>query len=383
MRILSVIIAGGAGQRLWPVSLPHRPKPFVPLLAGGTTLFSRTLKRAFSLGSDLPPLVVCNSAHASLVRELAGDHSLTFLLEPEPRDTAPAICAAALCAQQRHGGDVVLVVMPADHYIENTAEFRTTILMACGAAEGQDIVTIGIPPTRPATEFGYLGLKEHDAEDGVYDVQHFIEKPDEARAIQLINGSNYWNAGLFLARADTLVRAFRDHAEDILDNCQQAMDAAHNGSTIQLDPRIFGATRKISIDYAIMEKHGAIRAVKATFDWQDLGNWAAIFAISPKDSDGNCVIGNARCEGSRSNYLRCSRSQMTVTGCTGLVAIEDNGFVLVMPLAAASTLRELAHGTTSHVPAGGRLTINISWCGGDLDIENGGETVLCVSVHGA
>ena len=378
MKVLPVIIAGGAGQRLWPVSLPQHPKPFVPLLPDGTNLFHRTLHRASLLESNLAPLVVCNQAHAALVSKCADSIPVSILLEPQARDTAPAICAAMLLAQHLHGDDVLLVVMPADHFVEDTAGFAVTIEQACSVAIGNGIVTIAVPPLRAATEYGYLRLAEQTFNAGFHEVQAFIEKPEASMANHLLQGPNFWNAGIFVTQAAVLLQAYKDHAPDILQCCAQAMG---QGDVCQLETLAFAAARKISFDYAIMEKYPAVRAVKASFDWQDLGNWAAIHAISPQDENGNSEIGEVHCEDSTAVYLRSKDSRLKACHCRDLIAVEDNGSMLVMPLSMAASMREPASGRAIILASGEQLQLQLPWCGGTLYVENCGRNSLNLSVH--
>jgi mannose-1-phosphate guanylyltransferase / mannose-6-phosphate isomerase len=373
MGILPVIIAGGAGQRLWPLSTPQRPKPFADLLGDGETLFARTLVRAKALRGALSPLVVCSEHHAPLVREIS---SCDLLLEPEPRDTAPAVCAAALWAKCVHGGDVILCLMPADHYISGTSAFADTIGQAARAAAGDHIITIAIPPTRAATEFGYLCLDQ--GVDGFHEVQAFIEKPAAARAMELIAGPNYWNAGLFVAKASTLIKACAELAPDILACCEAAL---HGGSPV-LNQTAFAAARKISFDYAVMERYGRVGAVRATFDWQDLGTWAAVHGISPQDADGNTLAGNAACWNCRGSFLRSETLSLSAVGCLGLAAIEHDGRLLLLPLQLSGALRNAEQLPRRILAPGATMTLKLAACSGAIVVSNPGELAVSIVLFG-
>ncbi len=366
MRVLPVIIAGGAGQRLWPLSTGELPKPFVDLLGDGVTLFDRTMQRASAL-SEMPPLVVCNVRHQALV---AG---ADVLLEPVQRDTGPAICAAALRAQQLHGDDVILAIMPADHLVRNVAGFSDSLQRAVLAAQAGVIVTIAIPPSRAATEFGYLSLRDSDG--GFSEVLAFIEKPDAARAAVLVESGHHWNGGIFVARVITLLDAFSAYAPDILNCCQRAMRGD------RLDAQVFDSARKISFDFVVMEKHSAVAAVKAVFDWEDLGNWQAVHAASRLDGQRNSVMGATTLAGCKDTLIRPGKVRVRVENCCDLavVAHENNVLIMRKQLAAGLRLHDALPGfkllalQSRHLP--------IPWCAGTMDIWNEtGEDLRCVAL---
>jgi mannose-1-phosphate guanylyltransferase/mannose-6-phosphate isomerase len=374
MQILPVIIAGGAGSRLWPLSLPERPKPFVPLLGGGETLFAATVARAMVIGGALPPLVVCHAAHSDLVQAQATS-KISLMLEPIPRDTAAAICTAALWTRRTYGEDVTVCILPADHHIVSRKEFALSIAAAAEAARHGRIVTLAVTPERPATEYGYLRLSDHA--EGFHEVQAFVEKPAASLAAALLDGHHYWNAGIFIARADALLAAISTHAPDILAACDAALD--HSGV---IKASCFAAVRKISFDYAVMEKHQAVAAVKATFDWQDLGNWAAVHVASARDIDGNVLMGRVSATGSRNCYLRCETACIVTRSCERLAVIETNGIALILPLDLAATLRNAEALPRRIVLPGDDLAVDIPWQGGTVKIINDSALPLNLVLFG-
>ncbi len=370
--LLPVVLAGGSGKRLWPLSSPNRPKPFAPLFEGEPTLFERTVARSSDLTAIVPPLILCNQTHEALVRsQMPLEHQSELILEPEPRDTAAAVCIAALRAKRLQGAATCLCIMPADHHIADREGFARTIAKATAAAKLGRIVTVAIPPTRPATEFGYLNLAS--AGDGFHEVQTFIEKPDAARASELTDGPNFWNAGIFVARADVLLSAFKDLAPDILECCSAALA----GSMIHPDK--FAFTRKISFDYAIMEKHAAVAAVRAEFDWQDLGNWSAVHAASSQDHHGNAGFGNAYICKSRQCYVRAANLGIAVDSCSDLLAMEHNGLALVAQLSASANMRTADSLPRQILVEGETIEFNIPWCGGKVEIRNVGNAPCAVA----
>jgi mannose-1-phosphate guanylyltransferase / mannose-6-phosphate isomerase len=362
--LLPVIIAGGRGQRLWPLSTPEHPKPFVDVLGDGISLFQRTLARAQAL-SDLKPLVVCNSIHAAFFTEAHVD----LLLEPVQRDTAPAICAAALQAMKLHGQDITLVIMPADHLVRDTSGFVETVRKAGHVAQQDTIVTIAIPPTRPATEFGYLDLKQE--QHGFHEVAAFVEKPDASRAVELVASDHHWNGGLFVARAAALIDAFEAHAPSILNHCRHAVATEPDQ---QLDESEFSKCQAISFDFAIMEKHRAIAAVKAGFDWDDLGNWGAVYRAMQKNVVGNVLRGNIQCTDCCGLYVHSQNLLVAATDCSDLVIVCHGEHCLIANLHLCATLRDPDKLETISLGPQQEYEMILPWCAGTIRVANPSST---------
>lgn len=304
---------------------------------------------------------------------------MSLLLEPEQRDTAPAICAAALWAKQHHTAGCLLAIMPADHHIEPQAQFETTLYHARQAAQGNRIVTIAIPPTRPATEYGYLELR--DGAGHHQPVSHFMEKPDVSTAIQYLGkGNMFWNAGLFVAETGTLLGSFQTHEPDMLEACTRAIGTAERNVT-RLKGEAFASARKTSFDYAIMERHQTVAAVHATFHWQDLGTWDAVHGASRQDTAGNFISGPGVCLMSKSSLVRCRDCEIVAQDCADLVAVENAGFVLVAEMANTQRARDLASGETHVLDRGHSCTLIPQWCGGRISVTNCGEDSKLLVVH--
>ena len=307
--ILPVILCGGAGTRLWPVSTEAAPKPFHALLSD-KSLFQMTVARIAGHGEDgfLAPMIVCGRTHRALVEaqlEAIGVEAALLVLEPCGRGTAPIAAIAAALAAERWPEAVVLL-LSADHLITDEAEFRRTI--RGGAAIADDwIVTLGVAPTRPETGYGYIrrGAAIAGAE-GCYEVAAFVEKPDRAHAeAYLATGEYSWNSGIFLLPASILLHEMERLRPATLAACRQALERAkHDLDFLRLDRDAFAAAENVSIDYAVMEhtRHAAV--VPVEIGWSDVGTWDALWQIADKDDRGNVLIGDIVAEDVRNSYLR-------------------------------------------------------------------------------
>ena len=296
--LVPVILSGGAGSRLWPISREALPKPFIRL-PDGETLLLKTMRRAAAVAEEAGVLTVTNREYFFLTRDQYDGlgkkaPALEFLLEPVGRNTAPAICAAALHALRAHGADAVLLVLPADHLIRDEAGFREAVAEAKRLAGEGWLVTFGIAPTRPETGFGYIEAGEA-LSGSAFAVKRFVEKPAlEAAKGFLAEGTYSWNSGMFCARADAIVAAMRSHAGALLAAVEGALEAEDAVKT----PRVlaeahFARAPDVSFDYAVMEKAQKRAVVRGTFDWSDVGSWAALAELTPADAEGNRVAGEA------------------------------------------------------------------------------------------
>jgi mannose-1-phosphate guanylyltransferase len=284
--LVAVIMAGGDGQRFWPLSTADRPKQFLDLEHSGRSLLQATYARLLAtVGSESRILVVCGVRHTGLVREqlpqLPGGN---LLVEPVGRDTAPCIGLAALTLLDRFG-DTVMGVFPSDHRVIDVGRFQAVIGTAAQTArERQALVTLGIEPTRPSTAYGYIqrGAAVGDA----HEVLRFVEKPDRARAERYLEDGTYlWNSGMFVWTVDTILRELRRHAPDIMTPLTNALA----GGRV---PEVFPTLPRSSIDYAVMEKSTNAVVLPADFDWDDLGDWEALSRISSETRDsGDTVVG--------------------------------------------------------------------------------------------
>ncbi|NOZ32518.1 MAG: mannose-1-phosphate guanylyltransferase/mannose-6-phosphate isomerase [Alphaproteobacteria bacterium] len=341
--IIPVILCGGEGARLWPVSRKERPKPFLPM-PDGRTLICHALDRAAALKPDRLMVVTNQDASFQLIDEFnisnAASLPLDLVIEPAPRNTAPAIAVAALKAVQTVGKDAVLLVLPADHLISDESEFIGRVIEAGALAATGKIVVFAIAPDAPSTQFGYIEL----AEDGAV---AFVEKPDAETAREFVaGGRHFWNSGMFCLTAGTALHAFAEHAPDILEAAGKALDAAatHKADAITrtvLDARAFARCPAISFDYAVMEKSDAIGAIRCDFGWSDLGSWSAMAALEPADENGNRVIGEAVLVNSRNVFVRSGARMVGVVGLDDIIIIDTPDALLVVHANAVGDVKTL------------------------------------------
>lgn len=334
--LIPVILSGGAGTRLWPVSRQAYPKPFMRL-ADGETLLAKTLERAVRVASpDAPVLTVTGRDYFFLTRDAyaqqasAQGRALPFLLEPVARNTAPAIVAAALYLHRAHGDDATMLVLPADHLIRDLDAFSAATRHAQAIAREGRLVTFGIQPTHAETGFGYIRRGAALAGGDGYEVAAFVEKPDIDNARRyLADGEHYWNSGMFCFRAAALVEAARALQPALLEAVAACLDAMPEAQPAELPAAGFSLLPDISIDYAIMEKATNVAVVPGTFDWNDIGSWKAISELDDADADGNRVRGNAIVIDSRDCYVQSERRLVAAVGVRDLVIVDTDDAVLV------------------------------------------------------
>jgi len=342
-RVRPVILAGGSGSRLWPMSTPAKPKHLLPLI-GDTSLFEHTLERFEGQDGFGPPIVVANHAQAAdLIRLLGHIEDAVLILEPMKRDSAPAIALAALTAEP----DDLLLMSPSDHHISDVPAFHAAIETGRAAAEAGDIVTFGIEPDRPATGYGYIAAHMGDsdpAQSQVRRVDRFIEKPEAAHAQALLDaGGHYWNAGIFLARASTWLDAMERHVPDMIAAARAALAAAvREGGTIRPDHEEFARSPSQSIDYAVMEKEEAISVVPVSMGWSDIGSWQSLFDAASRDDGDNSVGAGHVAFDSAGTLIRSSGPRVAAIGVEGLVIIATPEAVLVVPREHSQRVREAA-----------------------------------------
>jgi mannose-1-phosphate guanylyltransferase/mannose-6-phosphate isomerase len=353
-----VLLAGGSGTRLWPLSRSAFPKQFVQLLDDGS-LFEAAIHRLRHL-EHAPPLVVCNEAHRFLVaEELRAADSATagILLEPHRRDTAPAVTLAALEATAG-GDDPLLLVLPADHAIPDAAHFGRAVEQSAAAAQDAALVTFGIEPTAPATGYGYIRAA---AGDGVRPVEAFVEKPDQATAERyLAAGGYYWNSGMFVFRASAWLAALERHAPDMLAQVRRAYAGrSADKDFLRFDASAFAETRAESIDYAVMEHTDRARMVPFDGAWSDVGSWQALWqaGIAQGQGDANDTVTHGdvvACDVERC-YLHASSRLVATVGLADCVVVETADAVLVAPRARAEEVKRLVE----QLDADGRTENNL------------------------
>ena len=343
--VIPVILCGGSGTRLWPLSRKSYPKQFVPIV-GDQSLLQATLRRV----SSLSPQVYCVASqdHRFLVRdelEAAAVEGLV-LLEPMPRNTAAAMVMAALEAIHQGQASEPLLFCPSDHFMPNSAGFCTAVQEAATALRPDEILTFGIEPTHPATGYGYIQVESDQAssspEQGLYTVTSFLEKPSAHKASTLIaQGHVYWNAGIFLVTAQTLVDALRAHAPDILRCCEAAVVQAKRAEgCVWLDRSALEECRSQSIDYAVMEHHTPIRVKPLGLAWSDVGSWAAVAELDPADENGNRAHGQGLFIESEGSYIYSPDRLSVVLGGQDLLVIDTPDALLVAPKDMAEQVRQ-------------------------------------------
>lgn len=328
--ITPVVLCGGSGTRLWPLSRTVHPKQLLSLI-NDKSMLQNTLLRVQSM-LDARPIVICNHEYRFMVAEQlkdAGFAKADIFLEPEGKNTAPAVTIAALHVLQQNQ-DPLLMVMPADHDIANTDQFVNTIQAGVALANQNYLVTFGVIPNRPETGYGYILKGEALSPTSGYGVKRFVEKPSLAKAKEYVSSGNYfWNSGMFLFRASVFIQAMREFAPDILQACEQAIA----GMGVDLDfyrlNEAFLSCRSESIDFAVMEKASNIAVVPLQSEWSDVGSWDVLWQISDKDKAGNVVRGEVFVDNVSDSYLHAEKRLLAVVGLSNVVVIETSDAVLV------------------------------------------------------
>ena len=337
LEIKPVILCGGSGTRLWPLSRESFPKQFVPLI-DGKSLLSLTIKRVKQLNY---PICITNEDHRFFVQDLLSKDSdfsyssgVSIILEPVGRNTAAAMGSAALIPSIEPSD--LLLFLPSDHFVPDVEAFIETIQSGVSAAKSGYIVTFGVQPSIPSTSYGYIqqGVELdnlNSSKSSIYSVQRFIEKPPLVKAQEmLLSGKYLWNAGIFLCQAFVLIDALSKHAPDILKSCQVAMKASEvDGEFIRPDKESFIACRSESIDYAVMEHFEKVAVVPFRGAWSDVGSWNAVAALSPADESGNRISGQGVASHARNTYINAPHRPVVALGTTDLVIVDTPDAVLV------------------------------------------------------
>jgi mannose-1-phosphate guanylyltransferase/mannose-6-phosphate isomerase len=341
--IVPVILAGGAGERLWPLSKVDYPKQFLPLEATGASLFGATLTRVADRVHFAAPVIVCHHDHRFIVDEqlrTAGIRDATIITEPASRNTAPAIAMAALHLETRAPGGLMLV-LPSDHRIEMPHQLMDAVTRAETAAMRGAIVTFGITPDSPQTGYGYIAHGE--ADDGIYSIARFIEKPDADTARALVAGGRCsWNSGIFFARPQTILEQLRLHAPELYRACAASYaQRRYSGASITPDDLALASCPSIAFDRAVMEHCNVGMVVPVAMGWSDLGSWTAFDAASRKDADGNACIGRTVTEDVAGCYLRTDGALIAAIGLRDMVVIAADNAVMIGPKDRMQDVKQL------------------------------------------
>lgn len=324
-----VILAGGTGSRLWPKSRAALPKQFLALTSD-KTMIQETVQRLNGLDA-LPPSIICNEEHRFLVaeqmRQINIDNS-DILLEPVGRNTAPAIALAALHATA-NGEDPTLLVLAADHLIQDSATFQQQIKQAQILAEQGKLVTFGIVPTQPHTGYGYI--KAGAAMGNGFEVSQFVEKPDMDTATQYVNSGEYfWNSGMFMFKASVFLKALETHAPEMFAVCTKAITQTERDlDFIRISEDIFATCPSDSIDYAVMEKTADAAMVTLDAGWSDVGSWSSLWETGNKDDNGNVTIGDTLLESTNNSYVNAEDCLVSVIGLDDVVVVQTKDAVMV------------------------------------------------------
>src|SRR5665213_1744259 len=344
-QIHPVILSGGSGTRLWPMSRSHYPKQLLPLV-GAHTLLQQAALRVGGSPAFGAPLIIANEEHRFIIAEQLREIDIRphgLLLEPMGRNTAPAAAIAALSLAEA-GPEALMLLMPSDHTIEDGAAFLAAVERAAAAARAGHLVTFGIHPERAETGYGYIerGPALGPA-NGAFAVARFVEKPDTATAERYVAaGDFFWNSGIFLFPAALYLSELERLRPDMLTACRAALAAARRDDDFtRLDKAAFAACPSDSIDYAVMEHTERAAMVPVAMGWSDLGSWDALWELADKDSDGNALVGNVIAEDSKNSYLRSESGLMAALGVEDLVVVATQDAVMIAPKSRAQDVRLL------------------------------------------
>ncbi|BBB24428.1 mannose-1-phosphate guanylyltransferase [Isorropodon fossajaponicum endosymbiont JTNG4] len=324
MNIVPVILSGGSGTRLWPLSRKQHPKQYLPLVSDKSML-QETILRLNGLDNFIDPMIVCNFAHRFLVaqqcREI-GIKSPTILLEPVGRNTAPAIAAAAL-QSIKQSDDVILLVLSADHIIQDIEAFHKAVYVAIQQAQAGKLVTFGIVPTQADTNYGYIKSSETNI-DGAYQVEKFVEKPNLKTAQSYLEQDNYfWNSGMFVFQANTLIDELTIYSPDIIKSVNKAVDnAILDFDFIRLDKQAFTDSPSDSIDYVLMEKSNHVVVVPLDARWNDIGSWSALYNVGIKDDNNNVISGDVITKDTINTYINANHHMVATIGVENLIIVD-------------------------------------------------------------
>jgi len=331
MKIVPVILSGGSGTRLWPLSRKQHPKQYLPL-ASDNTMLQETILRLNGLDNLADPIIVCNADHRFLVAEQCqqiGIKNPTILLEPVGRNTAPAIAAAAL-QSLKDSENSTLLVLSADHVIQDVDAFHEAINIANQQVQSGKLATFGIVPTNANTGYGYIKSSK-ESSNGAHKVEEYVEKPDLKTAQTYLEQGNYlWNSGMFMFKADVLIDELTTHSSDIVNSVNNAINnATQDLDFIRLDEQAFESSPSDSIDYTLMEKSDNVVVIPLDAQWNDIGSWSALYDIGIKDSDGNVILGDVFTKDTVNTYIHANHHMVVTIGVQDLVIVDTPNATLI------------------------------------------------------
>jgi len=347
--MVPVILSGGSGSRLWPVSRRAHPKPFMKLV-DGESLAEKTFRRALGVAGKSPVLTVTSRDYyfytRDLYKEIDGqDRGHPFLLEPVGRNTAPAIALAALYVQQILGSEALILILPADHLIRDESQFQAAVSEARELANLGYLVTFGVYPTHAETGYGYIRKGKRIGDSGGHEVAAFVEKPDENTAQSYLESGDYgWNSGMFCFSTGAYLEALSEFAPEIADStraCWDRMDASRQPMEIPLD--LFSQCPSNSIDYAVMEKASNCAVVGGDFGWSDIGSWKAMSELYESDEAGNRIQGKAVLVESQDCFIKGEDRMVAAVGVSDLVIVDTGDAVLVAHRDRAQDVKQVVH----------------------------------------
>lgn len=354
--IYPVILSGGVGSRLWPISRSLYPKQLLPLVSDQPMMLETALR--VRGGEDFAaPIIVSNDEHRFIIAQQmrdAGIAPLAHILEPQGRNTAPAAAAAAAFVQAQDAKGILLI-LPADHHISNTEAFLGAIAKGATLAEDGHLVTFGVLPSGPETGYGYIKRGKAIEGTGAYSVERFVEKPDlETAKSYLAEGGYDWNAGIFMFRADTILDEMRMHCPEIAARASEAViKGVRDLDFLRLDAEAFGASPSNSIDYAVMEHAANVAVVPADMGWSDIGSWSALWEIGAKDESGNVISGDVLTADTKNSYIRAENGLVATVGVENLIIVETGDVMLVASRDRVQEVKAIvdrlaANGRTEH-----------------------------------